>query len=113
MARISLRRSDSYDGGSNPRERRSVKTKEVDMPQQFGETRTVNLNTASIDELEKLAGLGRDRAQKIIDHRPFESWDDLKRIKGFHESIVNALKGTGAIIGGPRPRRRPFPARHA
>ncbi len=79
------------------------------MPDAIGSPRAVNLNTASFEELEGLAGLGREKAKRIIDHRPFESWDDLKRIKGFGENLIRDLKATGAIIRGPRPKRRPFP----
>ncbi|MGE5486486.1 MAG: helix-hairpin-helix domain-containing protein [bacterium] len=56
-------------------------------------------------DLEKLARLGRERAQRIIDHRSLASWNDLKRIKGFGENLINDLKDIGATIRGPRPRR--------
>jgi DNA uptake protein ComE-like DNA-binding protein len=43
----------------------------------------MDLNSASKDELDRVGGLGEDRVRRIIDNRPFNSWDDLKRVEGF------------------------------
>jgi DNA uptake protein ComE-like DNA-binding protein len=33
----------------------------------------INLNTADIDDLQKVAGLGHTRAQYILEHRPYNN----------------------------------------
>jgi competence protein ComEA len=42
----------------------------------------VDLNRAPMDELERLPGVGRAIATRIVDARPFTSVDDLVRVRG-------------------------------
>ncbi len=68
----------------------------------IGDAKGIDLNSASQQELERVGGLGQDRARRIINARPLSSWDDIKNIEGFSETLVNDLKQAGATIGGKR-----------
>jgi hypothetical protein len=63
--------------------------------------RGVALNTASADELSNQAGLGPERASRIMASRPFRSWDDVKRVEGLTDVIVDKLRQAGAELGDP------------
>lgn len=56
------------------------------------ETTTVNINTASADELATLRGIGPVKAAAIIQfreqHGPFSSIDEMMAIKGIGEKTV-------------------------
>ncbi len=55
----------------------------------------LNLNTASMQELEKIKGIGPQKAKAIIDYRKthkIKSADDLKNIKGFDENTIANVK---------------------
>ena len=39
--------------------------------------RKVNLNTATLRELERLPGLGPELAKRIVQHRPYQKLDEL------------------------------------
>ena len=59
-------------------------------------TITVNINSASLEELEQLPGIGSTRAQLIIDYRQahdgFKSADELLNIKGIGAAIFGQIK---------------------
>jgi hypothetical protein len=58
----------------------------------------VNLNLADEDELAGL-GLEKAEARALIEKRPFGAWGDLKRIEGFDQARINAIKSAGADLG--------------
>ena len=57
----------------------------------------VNVNTAGLDELMTLSGIGEARAQAILDDRaengPFDRPEDLIRVKGIGEGILSGIIG--------------------
>ncbi len=68
-----------------------------------GQNKLVDINHATPDELESLPGIGPKLAQEIIQDRtskgPFQSQEDLLRVKGIGPSKLEKIKGL--II--PRP----------
>jgi DNA uptake protein ComE-like DNA-binding protein len=65
----------------------------------IGNANGVDLNSASIDQLKNVGGLGEDRARRIVQERPFDSWDDLKnKVEGFSDTLVDDLKQAGARL---------------
>jgi DNA uptake protein ComE-like DNA-binding protein len=66
----------------------------------IGSAQNVDLNTASEDELKRVGGLGDERAHRIVEKRPFRSWDDIKSVEGFSDKLVDDLKNAGATLGG-------------
>ncbi len=52
----------------------------------------VNLNTATLTELESIPGIGRSFAKQIVAHRPYTSVDQLVAIRGIGESSVETLR---------------------
>ena len=62
------------------------------------------------DELAEDVGLGAGRARRLIESRPFSSWDDVQRVEGMTELVVEELKRKGAVIGPAAPQRSAFAA---
>ena len=56
----------------------------------------VDLNTASVMELETLPGIGPATAAAIVDHRdqhgPYASVDDLEAVRGIGPAKVEAIR---------------------
>lgn len=52
----------------------------------------VSINTASMQELQTLSGVGPSTAQKIIDSRPYKTLEDLLNVLGIGNATFEKLK---------------------
>ncbi len=59
----------------------------------------VNINTASKEELTSLPKIGEERAQMLLDERPFDSWDQIDELPGFDEKVVADIQKGGGYLG--------------
>lgn len=63
----------------------------------FAETppQIVNINTATVQDLENLPGIGPVMAQRIVDYRdahgPFQTVEELTKVKGIGENKLEEL----------------------
>ncbi|GAB6098675.1 hypothetical protein JCM16358_05540 [Halanaerocella petrolearia] len=57
----------------------------------------ININTAELDKLTTLRGIGPSLAQRIVDYRkmegPFTSLEDLKQVKGIGKKLFAGIQG--------------------
>lgn len=60
------------------------------------EALVININTANINELQKLNGIGKTYAQRIVDYRTengeFKSIEELLKVKGIGKKRLDNLK---------------------
>lgn len=52
----------------------------------------ININTASVDELTTLPGIGPAKAEAIVEGRPYASVDDLDRVSGIGVKTIEQLR---------------------
>jgi competence protein ComEA len=80
------------------------------MAQKTPPTQPVNLNTATITQLETLPGIGPNTAKSIVDFRnrsgPFQRVEDLLAIKGISKSKLEKLRPY-VTVGPTAPNRHP------
>jgi competence ComEA-like helix-hairpin-helix protein len=57
----------------------------------------IDINTANLQQLDQIIGVGPVTAQKIIDARPYSSIDDLLRVKGIGPATLQKIKEQGIV----------------
>jgi competence protein ComEA helix-hairpin-helix repeat region len=73
----------------------------------------ININTARVEELCLLPGIGREKAKAIVSYRtqhPFQKIDELRRVKGIKPKLVETIRAnvvtTGATTAKPFPKNK-------
>lgn len=64
----------------------------------------IDLNSAPVEILQLLPGVGEKTAQKIVLQRPFDSIDDLTRVHGIGPKKLEKMRPY-IVAGGGRPER--------
>jgi len=70
----------------------------------------VNINTATPKELTMLPGVGKAKAEQIVQYRqtkPFGSVDDLKSIPGLGAKRIEAMRANVVVDGATTAKRIP------
>jgi competence protein ComEA len=78
------------------------------------DARALELNSASLAQLEALSGVGTALAARMVEERErrqFTDWDDVRgRLKGMGPKVAVRLSDQGLTVNGaayaPDPRRR-------
>ena len=55
----------------------------------------IDINSATLEQLDQMTGIGPVMAQRIIDARPFSSVDDLLKVKGIGAKTLQKIKRDG------------------
>ncbi|NLG18489.1 MAG: helix-hairpin-helix domain-containing protein [Fibrobacter sp.] len=63
------------------------------------QSKGINLNTASYEELAQELQISDRKAQYILENRPYSNWDDFrKKVPDLPDSTVSDLKRGNAVI---------------
>jgi hypothetical protein len=84
------------------RSARGGRNRAVKQPRQAAEhARTgalLDLNKATERQLERVFEIDGTRAARLVKSRPFRTWDDVKRVPGFGEGLVENIREAGGRI---------------
>ncbi len=61
---------------------------------------SVDLNSATVDQLVELPGIGPAKAAAIVEERnvaPFKTIDDLARVRGISDATIADLRGQARV----------------
>lgn len=68
-------------------------------------TASVDVNSASLDELMTLPRINETLARKIIAGRPYARVEDLEKVSGIGPKTLEGIRGRAGVGAGDRPSR--------
>ena len=75
----------------------SAAVTKTEATESMGKVQLVNVNQATVEQLTQLPGIGKSKAQAIVDYRTeqgkFKSVADLAQVKGIGDKLVAKLDG--------------------
>lgn len=93
----SIESSERSENGRNSQSGKSRKSRKSKSASNKSDTFRININTATVDQLQSLKGIGPKTAARIIAHRKrvggFKSLEDLLQIKGIGPKTLNKFRG--------------------
>ncbi len=93
----SSERSENGRNSQSGKSRKSRKSRKSKSASNKSDTFRININTATVDQLQSLKGIGPKTAARIIAHRKrvggFNSLEDLLQIKGIGPKTLNKFRG--------------------
>ncbi len=96
LARILGDQEKIYIPSTEETEKGVVTTVQAAIPANSGQTlgasSKLNINSATMDELDTLSGVGKVTAQKIIQNRPYSKLEDLVNKKVIYQSVFTKIK---------------------
>ena len=79
-----------------PSKKQVTKKETTDVNATQSSSGKININTASVEELKTLSGIGESKANDIIsyreEHGPFSDISDIMKIQGIKEGIYHKIK---------------------
>lgn len=73
---------------------------EEERPDSLLEGEVIDINSAPVEDLQRLPGIGEKRAQAIVawreEHGPFQSVDELVQVSGIGEKLLAGLRDYAA-----------------
>lgn len=73
---------------------------EESKPESLLEGEVIDVNSAPVEDLQRLPGIGEKRAQAIVawreEHGPFQSVDELVQVSGIGEKLLAGLRDYAA-----------------
>lgn len=82
-------------GASKGSSKKSSSSSETNQTKKSSSGDCIDINSASLDEVQQIIHIGPARAEELIDLRPFNKVEDLTKINGIGDARIDDIKAEG------------------
>lgn len=92
---------ESTKANNNTEAKKESTSKKEEKPKSSQSKNCIDINSASNEQVQEIIHIGPERSADLLDLRPFDSIDDLTKIKGIGPARIDDIKSQGkACVGG-------------